>query len=140
MKYFFRKWYKLIISVFAGFINSAGLALSIIQIANGTTTNESILIYIVLGVSELFLIFSVIYTLICIFKNKSEQIQLEEKNNQIERLEDAERIIFENQKSTITTYKDCIDSLERRLTTYLDNQNRLNNLECALPEKINTKR
>lgn len=132
MKYFFRKWYKVILSVFAGFLNSAGLALSIIQIALGNANNDSVFIYIVLGISELFLIFSVIYSLISVFRNKSEQIQLEEKNNQIDKLEDAERIIFENQKSTITTYKDCIDALEYRVSNYLDNYNRLDQLEKTI--------
>lgn len=129
MKYFFRKWYKLILSVFAGFVNSAGLAISIVQIALGNTTTESIIIYIVLGVSELFLIISVIFSLASIFKNKSEQIHLEEKNNEIDRLKHSDRVIYENQKSSITTYKDCIDALEHRVSTYLDNHKRLNDLE-----------
>lgn len=128
MKYFIRKWYKVILSVFAGFANTAGLVLSIIEITSGTAGEESIKVYIVLGLSELFLIGSVIFSLWSVLKNKSEQINLEEKNNQIERLRDAERIIFENQKSVIATYKDCKDALDRRVEDYLNNHKRINPL------------
>lgn len=129
MKFFFRKWYNLIAAILAGFINTTGFALSLLQIIWGNSSTESVIIYCVLAASELFLIITVAHTVYSISKNKSEQINLEEKNNQIDRLKDAERIIFENQKSIITTYKDCTDALEHRVSNYQDNYNRLNQLE-----------
>lgn len=83
-------------------------------------------IFLVLLLSEIFLIISVAYTIYSILKNKSEQINLEEKNNQIDRLQAVDRIIYENQKSIITTYKDCSDILNQILNKYLADQKRVN--------------
>lgn len=135
MKNFIRKWYRLIGAVFACFINTAGLVLSIIEISSGNNSNNRIMIYVILGVSEAFLIFSVIYSLVSIFKNKSEQIKLEEKNNQIDRLQSADKIIYENQKSIITTYKDCSDILNQKVANYLKDQKRINTTYEKLKEK-----
>ncbi len=135
MKYFISKWYSLIGAVLAGFINTAGFALSLIQIIWGNNSTESIIIFLVLLLSEIFLIISVAYTIYSILKNKSEQINLEEKNNQIDRLQVADRIIYENQKSIITTYKDCSDILNQKVTNYLEDQKRINTTYEKLKEQ-----
>ena len=126
MKYFIRKWYRLIGAVLAGFINTAGFALSLVQLIWGNNSTESVIICFVLFLSEIFLIISVAYTIYSILRNKSEQIKLEEKNIQIDRLQAADRIIYENQKSIITTYKDYSDILNQMLIKYLADQKRIN--------------
>lgn len=130
MKYFIKKWYKLITSIFSFFINSIGLIISLVQIIYGSNNDSNNYnIFFVLAIAELFLIISIFYSIFSVFNNKSEQLKVNEKINEIERISNANRIIYENNKSVLTTYKDCTDSLRLRVQNYLDNNARLNELK-----------
>lgn len=99
MKLFLRKWYKVITSVFSFFFNSIGLILSLVEITNGNNNETTTEVFIILAVAELFLILSIFYSIFSIFSDKSKQLKVNEKTNEIERITNANRIIFENNKS-----------------------------------------
>lgn len=129
MNFVLKKWYKVIASVLSGAINTIGLVLSFIGIVNGENSDKRILVFFTIFVAEIFLIISVIYSIISIIKDKSAQIKLGDKINEIERLQNANRIIYENNKSIITTYKDNTNILATKKDTYLDNNIRINELK-----------
>ena len=128
MKYFIKKWYKVISSILSIFFNTFGLFLSYVEINYGSRSKDSEKIFIILAIAELFLIIAVAYSIVSIISDKSKQIKLNDKINEIERITNANRIIYENNKSIITTYKDCTDTLRVRIKKYLNNNLRLNEL------------
>ena len=128
MKFFIMKWHRIISSAFSCFINSVGLILAIVGVCIGFDTKKTYQILIILLIAEFFLIFSVIYSISSMYKDKSSQVKIEDKRIELERIAEANRTIFENNKSIITTYKDSSDILEIKLHNYLCNNQRLNSL------------
>lgn len=122
LKTFFEKWYKVIVSVLSFLINSVGLTLTIIQMntnqSAGSDTLESQIVFSTIIAAEVFLIIAVIYSVISILKNYSSQIKTEELRGEIKKGKNANRKIFENYKSIITTYKDQIDKMNRIIDSF----------------------
>ena len=112
MKYFIQKAYKIIVSVFGFIINTIGLILSIMGACNTTEIiSERGYILFLLIISELFLIGSVIYTIISVMKNHYNRESIESKNIELSKHRDANQTVFENTKTIITSYKDFNDRL-----------------------------
>lgn len=133
VKIFIRKWYKTIGTTLSLIFNSFGLILSIVGIiTNGNKDVSTTIVFFVLLAAEIFLILSIIYSIFSVFNDKSKLIKVNEKINEIERLTNANRIIFENNKSIVTTFKDCTDTLSLRIKSYLGNNMRLNELNGQL--------
>ena len=122
LKSFFEKWYKVIVSVLSFLINSVGLALTIIQMntnqSAGSDTLESRIVFSTIIAAEVFLIIAVIYSVISILKNYSSQIKTEELRSEIKKGKNANRKIYENYKSIITTHKDHIDKMNRIIDSF----------------------
>ncbi len=87
-------------------------------------------IYFILFAAEIFLIISIIYSLVSIFKDQTNKISIDAKNIEIEKSKLAIKAIFENNKSIITTYKDCEDELNAIQEKYCETNKRIDGLLC----------
>lgn len=132
MKVWFRKNFKVISSVLAGFVNTVGFCLSLLGVMKlETLESNSILILVLLGISEIFLILTVIYTLSCIIKDAHRNEAYEFKQAELLQIKAANKVIFENYKTTVLTYKDFRDrlhALRNGLNNELKNINELDKL------------
>ena len=112
MKYWLNKYYKIISSVFALALNSVGLVLSIIgAIPGGEWVEIKSYITFLLISAEVFLIFSVIYTIISVLNSYHNRVSVGEKDTELMRCKDSNKTILENNKTIITFYKDFHDRL-----------------------------
>lgn len=112
MKYWFNKYYKIITSVIAFALNSFGLALSILgAVPGGEWAESKSYITFLLVSAEVFLILSVIYTIVSALNNYHNRISVDEKDTELMRCKDSNRTILENNKASITCYKDFHDRL-----------------------------
>lgn len=112
MKYWFNKNYKVITSVITFTINTFSLVLSILGAVPGGKWEESqSYITLLLISAEVFLIISVIYTVISASKNYYNRISVDEKDTELMRCKDSNKTILENNKTIITFYKDFHDRL-----------------------------
>lgn len=112
LKYWLNKYYKIITSIIAFAINTFGLALSILGAFPGGKWAESRSYVTFLLVSaEIFLILSVIYTIISALNNYHNRISVDEKDAELMRCKSSNRTILENNKASITCYKDFHDRL-----------------------------
>lgn len=112
MKYWLIKYYKIITSVIALAINSFGLVLSILGAVPGGKWAESrSYITFLLVSAEIFLLLSVIYTIISALNNYHNRISVDEKDAELMRCKTSNRTILENNKASITCYKDFHDRL-----------------------------
>lgn len=112
MKYWIHKYYKLIATAFAAIVNSLGLILSIVGLfSDSLGGGTQRLIIILLTAAELFLVIAAIYSVVSIIKNTSDKVSVEQKDAEMIRYRDSNKVIYENHKAAITYYKDFRDRL-----------------------------
>lgn len=120
MKALLNKYYKIIVSVCSFAVNSTGLALSILSASSSSSFAQSqTFITSLLIVAELFLVVSVIYTFISFFKDLNNKVSFEKKEYELTLCKNANKIIYEDYKASITTYKDFSNRLNLLETKYL---------------------
>ena len=118
-----KKYYKILSPTFSIFIGGAGLALSIIGL-NFKDSNK-LVFSVVLILAELFLVLSVLYTSSLFINSVIEEKTLFSKEQEIHNNQKAIKIISENNRSIVTTYKDFEDKLEIVKKHYLETESQL---------------
>ena len=137
---FFEKWYKVIVSILSFSINTVGLTLTIIQMnisrnAGSDDINSKIVLYTIIG-AELFLVISIIYSIISMFRNHSNQIKTDELKLEIKKGKNANRKIYENYKSIITTYKDHNDKIDHIIGSYKEEIKEINDYYAKFIDSV----
>lgn len=130
-RHILEKWYKVIVSILSFAINTIGLTLAIIQMdisrnAEQKDVNSKIVFYTIMA-AEAFLIIAIVYSIVSMFKNHSSQIKTDQLKSEIKRGKNANRKIYENYKSIITTYKDHEDKLSCIIESYDEEKDEIEN-------------
>lgn len=115
-KHKIKKYYKIISSFISVLVSASGLVLSLLAFFSDDYSNQ--IIYLVMVLSEIFLIVSTIYSVILVIKNQADSASIDDKNYEIAVIKNSEKTIFENNKAIITTYKDFYDKLNQILKNY----------------------
>lgn len=140
MRYIWRKYYRVFASVFGFFINTFGLVLAIFGAVPSAGQPEKGYITFLLILSECFLIFSVIYTIVSALKNIHNREAVEEKDAELMQCRDSNKTIFENYKASITCYKDFNDRLDILVSRHAEKETQARSLRNVLdgcnPKKI----
>lgn len=113
-----KKYYKIISPSLSILISSIGLVLSFLGYKYDGNSNK--VLFFVLCISEIFLVASTVYAVVSVFKNEIDKLSLEAKNKEIEINKDTLKIILENNKSMLTTYKDFNDRLTSIRNNYIN--------------------
>lgn len=99
-------------------MNTIGLILSIIGVfPNSDRGTKEYFIIGLLIAAEIFLILSAIYSVVSIISNANNRLSIESKESELFIHKEAQKVIFENTKTLVTSYKD----LDDRLTVLIDN-------------------
>lgn len=137
MKYWLNKYYKIVVSAVSLVINTIGLVLSIYSALIGTEqTESSSYITFLLISAEVFLIISVIYTIISALNNYHNRVSIDEKNAELIRCKDANKTIYENNKAIIGYYKDFKDRLQMLVDEHLAELKNISKLEKKLNDVL----
>lgn len=136
-----KKYYSVLSPTFSILLGGVGLVLSVFGLIN----NESnkVFFIITLIIAQVFLVFSTIYSVVIVFKNDLEDNTLLAKKKEIQNNHEAIRLISENNRSIITTYKDFIDKLGIIKEQYIKTEEELkkhygNHLSCPNKEETIT--
>jgi len=124
-----KKYSKVILSILAFVVNTIGLILSIIgALPNSERSANETFIIVLLIVAEAFLILSAIYSVVSIISNANNRLSVEAKEAELYIHKQAQKVIFENTKMLVTSYKDLDDRLTVLINNYSEELNKLNSL------------
>ena len=109
--------HKAIVSIISILISAAGLTITIIDVVTGNNREDWVVRFLIV-VSAVLLIIAAVYNIVSILHSQSRRLEYAKVKNELDIGKSANGVIFENFKSTIATYKDCRDRLQRRINIY----------------------
>jgi len=118
MKFLVKKWYKAIINILSMLISAAGLAITVITLFVADPGNNAVIIYILIIILSLLMIGATVYNVFSVLKEQGKKQEFDDVRDELNTGKKANRVIYENYKTSLTTFKDCADHLRDRITEY----------------------
>ena len=117
MKYRIIKWHKAIVSVLSLIVSVSGLTITIIDLSLKGEQDNRLVAFLVLIATGLLIIASG-YNVVSFLRAQTKKQEFDEIKNELYIGKTANKVIYENNKSMVTTYKDCADNLRQTIKNY----------------------